>query len=79
MAREAISPAQKLVNRYFFNGAVFTGIAALALGRYAWVGPSQIKSVLLEPALVCRHGSRTQYCSCFYGFEASWSLKGVLN
>nr|BBJ25283.1 3-ketoacyl-ACP synthase-2 [Coccomyxa sp. Obi] len=36
MAREAVSPAQKLVNRYVFNGAVFTGLAALALGRYAW-------------------------------------------
>jgi hypothetical protein len=37
MAREAISPAQKLINRYVFNGAVFSGLAALALGRYAWV------------------------------------------
>lgn len=47
MAREAISPAQKLINRYVFNGAVFSGLAALALGRYAWV------SLLPTYRLIC--------------------------
>ena len=39
MAGEALTPGQKVRNRYLFNGAVFTGLAALVLGRFAWVGP----------------------------------------
>lgn len=48
MAREAVSPAQKLVNRYVFNGAVFTGLAALALGRYAWVSFDPLRDIILS-------------------------------
>ena len=40
MAGEALTPGQKVRNRYLFNGAVFTGLAALVLGRFAWVRPS---------------------------------------
>jgi hypothetical protein len=41
MAREAITPAQKLLNRYVFSGAAFTGLAALVLARFAWVRLAQ--------------------------------------
>ena len=37
MAREAITPAQKLLNRYVFSGAAFAALAAAVLARVAWV------------------------------------------
>jgi hypothetical protein len=37
MVGEALSPVQKLMNRYVFNGAVFAGLAALIVGRFALV------------------------------------------
>ena len=57
MAGEALSPGQKVRNRYLFNGAVFTGVAALVLGRFAWVRPHACGTC--APARdMCRWGSR---------------------
>ena len=55
MAGEALTPAQKVRNRYLFNGAVFTGLAALVLGRFAWVSPCGSVACARD---VCAWGSR---------------------
>lgn len=43
MVGEALTPVQKLVNRYVFNGAVFAGLAAFVVGRFAWVRSAILK------------------------------------
>lgn len=79
MVGEALTPGQKLINRYIFNGAVFTGLSALVIGRFAWVRDAvHLQRLRTQVANYCLACTESKYDAWDFYLQAVFLPYGLV-